>query len=96
MGWLKELLGPSLSLPCNSLVCSVQRAKALVGRARMSGGNTEVLPAPAGSLRDHSITELALKHSFPSLETFATIFYVTVSDFPFWIPFNIFYIANTF
>lgn len=89
--WKKALFGVvkrtawanSLSLPCSSLVCSVQGAKALGGRAHMSGGNTEVQPARVCSLHDHSITELALKHSFPSLETFATIFCLTVSDFPF-------------
>ena len=83
-GLVKRTAGAkSLSFPCSSGVCSVKHAKVLVGRARMSDGNTEVLPAPAASLHDHSITELALKHSFPSLETFATVFCLTVSDFPF-------------
>lgn len=58
-------------------------AKALLSRARTSDGNTEVLPAPAGSLHNRSITELALKHSCPSLETFAVKFCLAVSDFPY-------------
>jgi len=53
----------------------------------MSGGNAVVLPAPAGSLHDHSITELSLKQSFPSLETSAMLFCSTVSDFRFWDTF---------
>lgn len=65
-GLVKRTAGAkSLSLLCIDLVCSVQCAKALVGTACMSGGNTEVLPAPADSLRDHSISELDLKLSFP-------------------------------
>lgn len=55
-GLVKRTAGTkSLSLLCSSVVCSVQCAKAVVGRVCVSGGNTEVIPAPAGSLRDPSV-----------------------------------------
>lgn len=74
----------SLYPPCSSLACTAQCAKVLVGRAPVSDGNIEVLPTPAGSLQDHSSTEPTLKHSLTSLETLATVFCLTVSNFTFW------------
>lgn len=55
----------------------------LVGSASMSDGDTQVLPAPASSPNDHSITDLDLKHLFPSLEALPTVFCLPVSDFSF-------------
>lgn len=56
----------------------------------------QVLPAPAGSLHDRSITDLALKDSFHSLEALVQYFACQFLIFLSRIPFNAFCIANTF